>query len=161
MRLAEFNRGILRHDWDDRRVADFVRSLDRVNGLAQRAPGFVWMLGEAEMERAQLDADSPLDAHPRLASTLSVWTDAQTLYDFAFRTVHRRFFDRGPEWFLPSQGPRLVMWYVAEGHRPDVAEAAERLSWLEDRGETPDAFGWTWLRGQGALAEPVERLGGQ
>ena len=151
MHLAEFNRGILRHDWDDRRVADFVRALDRVNGVAQRAPGFVWMLGAEAMERAQTDADGPLGADPRLASTLSVWTGAQALHDFAYRTAHRRFLDRGAEWFLASDGPRLVMWRIPEGHRPSVAEAADRFARLAAEGETEHAFGWDWLRTRGEI----------
>ena len=159
MHLAEFNRGILRHDWDDPRVAEFVDALDRVNAVAQRASGFVWMLGPEEMERAQLAPGGPLGANPRLASTLSVWTDAQALHGFAFQTVHRRFLDRGAEWFLPSAEPRLVVWFVPEGHRPGIAEAAERLAWLVARGETQDAFGWSWLRENGHLAGTREALG--
>ncbi|WP_370282130.1 DUF3291 domain-containing protein [Pseudooceanicola sp.] len=41
--IAEFNIGILRHGWDDPRIADFVNGLDRVNALAHRSPGFVRM----------------------------------------------------------------------------------------------------------------------
>lgn len=146
MHLAEFNRGILRHDWHDPRVAEFVANLDRVNGIARRSPGFVWMLDEDAMGAAQTGSDSPLGPDPRLASTLSVWDSAEALETFVFRTLHRVFLDRGTEWFDPLQGPRLVLWWVPEGHRPDVAEAAARMARLQAQGPGPEAFGWDWLR---------------
>lgn len=65
--LAELNLGILKHDWDDSRVKDFVDGLDLVNGIAQRAPGFVWMMSGAQMEREQLDPKGALGGNPRMA----------------------------------------------------------------------------------------------
>lgn len=41
MPLAEFNFGTLKYAWDDPRLRDFQDNLDRVNGLAERASGFV------------------------------------------------------------------------------------------------------------------------
>ena len=75
MQLAEFNIGILKYDWEDPRVADFRDNLDAVFALAARSPGYVWHMGEDEMEAAQLDASGPLGGNPRTASTLSVWED--------------------------------------------------------------------------------------
>ena len=143
-RLAVFNWGRLRYDWDDPRVADFADNLDRVNAVAERAPGFVWYLPGDEMEAAQLDPDGPLGGDPRLACTLSVWETIAQLKDFAFATIHNRFYRRREEWFDADQGPRLVMWHIAADHRPDVAEAMERRAVLEHRGETAEAFGWAW-----------------
>ncbi|SHJ20497.1 DUF3291 domain-containing protein [Wenxinia saemankumensis] len=151
MHLAEFNRGILRHDWDDPRLAEFTDNLDRVNAVAARSRGFVWMMPPDQMEAAQTDPGSPLGPDPRLASTLSVWTDARALHDFAFRSVHRRFFDRRDAWFAPQPGPRLVLWHVPEGHRPDAAEAADRMARLARDGASDRAFGWDWLRARGEI----------
>lgn len=44
MHLAELNIGTLHYPQDDPRVAEFMNNLDLVNGLAERAPGFVWRL---------------------------------------------------------------------------------------------------------------------
>lgn len=142
MQLAEFNRGVMRHDWDDPRMQDFVGGLDLVNAVAARSDGFLWRLPDEDMEAAQLDPAGPLGGNPRLASTLSVWRDFAALRHFVLRTVHRRFMDRGEEWFAPGQGLRLVMWTVQDGHRPSVAEAAERFALLEAHGDTDRAFGW-------------------
>lgn len=145
MPLAEFNIGILKYDWDDPRVADFQNNLDRVYGIAARSPGYIWHLDPADMEAAQLDPDGPLGGNPRVASTLSVWETPETLRDFAFNTVHRHFYDRRREWYDPDQGIRLVLWWVPDGHRPDVAEAVQRLRHMERHGETEQAFGWKHL----------------
>jgi hypothetical protein len=36
------------------------------------------------------------------------------------------------------------MWHVPAGHRPTIAEAAERHERLARDGASPDAFDWTW-----------------
>ena len=142
MHLAEFNIGRLRHDWDDPRIAPFAEALDRVNAVAQRAPGFVWMLPEDEMSAAQSDPGGPLGGDTRIASSLSVWRNAGSLAAFAFGTIHRQFHARGAAWFGEWSGPRLVLWWVDEGHRPDVEEAADRLRRLAEEGPGEAAFGW-------------------
>ncbi len=154
--LAEFNIGTLQYDWEDPRVADFRDNLDRVFALAERSPGYIWHLGEAEMEAAQLDANGPLGGDPRTASTLSVWRDLPSLEHFVFRTLHKRFYDRRAEWYGPQSawgGHRLVMWWVPAGHRPSIQEAAARLEQLAREGDSDTAFGWDHARatwGQGA-----------
>ncbi len=44
--------------------------------------------------------------------------------------------------------PHFVMWHVAEGHLPALAEAAEKLAHLEARGPTELAFGWEGVGGR-------------
>lgn len=144
--LAEFNLGILRHDWDDPRVQGFVDGLDLVNGVAARSPGFIWRLSDDEMDRAQRDPEGPLGGNPRLASTLSVWRDVATLEHFVWQTVHRQFYDRRAEWYDAVESLRFVMWWVPEGHRPGVDEAMARFRHLEARGDSDHAFGWAWLK---------------
>lgn len=146
MHLAEFNIGILRHDWDDPRIAEFANGLDLVNGLAARAPGFVWRLGDDEMEAAQSDVAGVLGGNPRIASTLSVWEDAESLEQFVWNTVHRQFYAKRVDWFEPGQGLRLVLWWVPEGHRPDIAEAKARFDHLRAHGDSDHAFGWAHLK---------------
>lgn len=140
--LASFNIGVLRYDWDDPRVADFAENIDRVNNIAKRSPGFVWMLDDDAMDAAQNDPEGLLGGNPRTASTLSVWEDADSLGRFVWTTVHRAFYARRDEWYGPDQGPRLVLWRVAEGHRPTIAEAMDRLQHIDRHGPSAHAFGW-------------------
>ncbi|WP_428928611.1 DUF3291 domain-containing protein [Marinibacterium sp. SX1] len=151
--IAEFNIGTLAHDWDDPRVADFANNLDRVNGLAERSPGFVWRMTDDDMDDAQKDSAGVLGGNPRTASTLSVWETPQALEHFVWNTIHKRFYDRRGEWYDAAEntGPRLVMWWVPAGHRPTIEDAKARLDHLAAQGESDHAFGWTHLRtaGQG------------
>lgn len=150
MHLAEFNIGTLRYDWEDPRVADFLNNLDRVYDIARRSPGYVWHMEGDEMEAAQVDPGGVLGGNPRTASTLSVWRDVASLERFTWATVHKQFYDRKDEWYAPEDqvwgGHRLVMWWVAPGHRPTIEEAAERLTRLMSHGDTDHAFGWAHLR---------------
>lgn len=143
--IAELNIGILRHDWDDPRVKDFVDGLDLVNGIAARSPGFVWRMSDEEMDAAQNDPDGPLGGNPRLASTMSVWEDVESLERFVWTTVHRRFYERKAEWYDATDAVRLVLWWVPAGHRPSIAEGVERFRHLERHGDTDFAFGWKHL----------------
>ncbi len=143
MPLAEFNIGTLKYDWDDPRVADFQNNLEPVYDIARRSPGYIWHMENQDMEAAQRDAGGPLGGNPRTASTLSVWKNVTSFRHFVFQTVHKQFYDRKAEWYdLDSQGTRLVMWRVPDGHIPTVTEAMERFHHLENHGNTDHAFGW-------------------
>ncbi|MEW9919160.1 DUF3291 domain-containing protein [Marimonas sp. MJW-29] len=144
--LAEFNLGILKYDWDDPRVQDFVDGLDLVNNAAMRSPGFVWMMDGETMEREQNDPHGPLGGDPRTASTLSVWKDVASLEHFVWNTVHKRFYDRKHEWYDMGAVLRLVMWWVPIGHRPDMVEAMERFRRLDAHGPSDQAFGWDHVK---------------
>ncbi len=146
MPVAEFNRGLLRYGWDDPRSSGFVSGLDRVNRIAERSEGFIWRCPNEWMERAQRDPKGPLGGDPRLACTLSVWRDVETLEAFVFETVHRVFFERREEWFDPGQGLRMVLWDVADGHRPSVQEAVERFDRLVDEGASDHAYDWAYSK---------------
>lgn len=153
--LAELNFGTLRHDWDDPRIAPFQSVLDKVGAIAQRCPGFVWQLDDEAMDAAQRDPAGPFGANPRTASTLSVWTDAQSLWFFVERSVHGRYLRRATEWFEPGDRGHLVLWWVPEGHRPTLAEGMERYRTLQADGPSETAFDFDWLRRKGVLPAPV------
>lgn len=149
MPLAEFNIGTLKYDWDDPRIADFANNLERVYDIARRSPGYIWHMENDDMGAAQRDLNGPLGGNPRTASTLSVWADIDSFRHFVFQTVHKRFHDRKAEWYDPQdqRDTRLVMWHVADGHIPTVAEAMDRFHHLEIHGTTDHAFGWAHMDG--------------
>jgi hypothetical protein len=137
-RLAQLNIGRLRYPTDDPRMADFMNNLDFVNGIAERTPGFVWRLKD---DSGNATAIRPF-ADPDMAVNLSVWEGIEALERFVWQTVHKRFYGRRQEWFAQMEGPHLVMWWVAAGLLPTVAEAKERLEYLAAHGPSDHAFGW-------------------
>ncbi len=145
--LAQLNIGRLVAPPGDPRVAAFMAALDRVNGLGKRSPGFVWMM-EGSGEPGTGNTETKLEGDPRFVSNLTVWEDLASLERFVFKTVHRQFLDRRHEWFEVLGRMHFVMWPVAEGHRPDLDEALDRLARLERDGDGPEAFGWDWARGR-------------
>ncbi|EAR49500.1 hypothetical protein OG2516_02908 [Oceanicola granulosus HTCC2516] len=143
--LAELNVGRLVADTDDPCVAEFMGALDRVNGIARRMPGFVWMM-EGSGTPGTGNTGTKLEGDPRYVSNLTVWESAEALSHFVWNTVHRRFYDRRQEWFEVLGERHLVMWWVPAGHRPDLGEALERLAQRRAEGDSPAAFGWSYLR---------------
>ncbi len=138
MKLAELNVGYAQYPLDDPRMAGFMDNLDRINTLAERAPGFVWRM-KSDSGNAT-DIAVPGDAE--MISNLSVWEDVASLGAYVFNTVHAQFYNRKERWFVQMERPHFVMWWVADGHIPTLQEAMERLKHLQDNGSTDHAFGW-------------------
>ncbi len=152
MYLAEYNFGTLRYGWDDPRSAAFVDGLDLVNGVADRADGFVWRATDDDLgtDGAVPSDLAPKDrerlAHEDLAATLSIWKSAEALEQFVWKTVHRQFYARKAEWYEAVGNGNLVLWWVTEGERPTFAEGMARWRHLQDNGNTDHAFGWSYLK---------------
>ena len=123
----------------------FFDAVDRINALAERSPGFVWRLRDETADPAWTAFQR---SEPLMTATLSVWDSAEALHAFAHRTIHKRFFARRAEWFEPLDGPHLVLWPVAPGTRPDMAEALDRLARIGAEAEGPAAFAWGGLRAE-------------
>ena len=121
---------------DDPAMADFMAQLDTINALAERSPGFVWRL-KSDSGNA---TDIPVTDDPLEILNMSVWESADALFDYVYRTAHTPVMARRREWFEKPTRPHLVLWWVEAGHRPDVAEAVEKLDVLAKKGPTPDAF---------------------
>jgi hypothetical protein len=157
MQLAEINVARLLHPLDDPRVAEFVANLDRVNALAEASSGFVWRLKDEAGNATQIRAyDDPL-----VIVNMSVWSSVEALHVFAYRTTHRRFVQRRKEWFALFGSVSLALWWVADGHHPDVGEGRRRLAHLERFGPTPYSFTFRRLFPEDAGAAPVGAVEGK
>ena len=121
---------------DDPAMADFMARLDTINALAEGSPGFVWRL-KSDSGNA---TDIPVTDDPLEILNMSVWESADALFDYVYRTAHTPVMARRREWFEKPTRPHMVLWWVEAGHRPDVAEALEKLDMLAKKGPTPDAF---------------------
>lgn len=146
--IAQLNFGSLTHGFDDPRSAGFVDNIARVNGLAERSEGFVWR----DKEMSDDEVLRVFGGDPNVVATLSVWRDLAALEHFVQKTLHGRFLNQRQNWFTPGRSG-FVMWYVAPGHRPTLAEAADRHRHLQAKGDSDHAFGWTWARQNDTVAE--------
>jgi uncharacterized protein DUF3291 len=135
--LAQVNIGRLRAPVDDPSIADFVGGLDRINALADRAPGFVWRL---QTEDGNATAIRPVDDDQLLAINMSVWESVEALAEFVYRSDHLSFMRRRREWFDRYGTSYLALWWIPAGSIPTVAEAMERIVELDRRGPTATAF---------------------
>lgn len=134
--LAQINVGTLVAPRGDPRVEPFFAALDRVNALADASPGFVW--------RLQTEAGNATDilptADPLFIVNMSVWSDADALFDFVYRSGHAPEMARRREYFARFAGAYQALWWVPAGRVPNVDEGLSRLWRLDRHGPTPQAF---------------------
>lgn len=134
--LAQVNIGRLVAPEGDPRVQPFFDALDRVNALAEASPGFVWRLtGEGNNATDLRPTPDPL-----LAVNMSVWTDADALFAFVYRSAHTPVMARRRDYFERFDGAFQAMWWIPAGEIPTVSDAFSRLWMLDRYGPTPHAF---------------------
>lgn len=135
--LAQFNYAVAKDEITSPTMRDFVSDLDRINGLADESPGFVWRL-KTEAGNA-LDIVAFSEDHRRLI-TLSVWKDFDSFKNFTYNGPHREIMKRRHEWFDHIKEVYLVLWWVPAGEIPTVEDGRNRLIHLRENGSTPFAF---------------------
>ena len=155
MHLAQINVGRLLHPIEDPRIADFVNNLDRINALAEQSDGFVWRLKDDAGNATQIRAFTD----PTILMNMSVWRSPESLYDFTYRTMHRRFVQRRKEWFQLFGSVYVALWWVPEGHVPSTGEGRQRLAHLEHFGPTAWAFNFRRLFDAAPDARPLGEVG--
>lgn len=134
--LAQANVARMRAPLEDSLMAGFRAQLPRINAVADASPGFVWRLqseaGDATAIRAYDD--------PLVLFNMSVWDSLESLHAYVYKSEHIHPLRGRRQWFLPAQGPVLVLWWVPEGHTPSVDEARAKLELLHALAPTPAAF---------------------
>jgi hypothetical protein len=133
--LAQLNVALMKEPLESPSMADFVANLDRVNALADHAPGFVWRLQTDEG-----DATSLRPMGDDMLVNMSVWENSESLRDFVYRSGHVEVMRRRKEWFERMDEAYVVLWWVPRGHLPSPEEAQERLMHLRRHGPGPYAF---------------------
>ncbi|MFT5142500.1 MAG: hypothetical protein ACI80V_000754 [Rhodothermales bacterium] len=133
--LAQLNVGRAKAPLDYPVMADFVANLDRINALAEAAPGFVWRLKTDDG-----DATTLRPFGDDTIVNLSVWEDLESLRRYVYESGHLEIMRRRREWFSRMIEASMVLWWIPSGHQPDEAEAKERLDALHADGPSPEAF---------------------
>ncbi len=135
--LAQLNIAQMKAPLESPEMADFVANLERINALAEAAPGFVWRL---QSEDGNATAFRPFGESTLV--NLSVWHSVESLSDYVFKSLHVEIMKRRKEWFERSPEVTTVLWWVPQGHRPDEHEAMQRLQTLRALGPSAQAFGF-------------------
>lgn len=135
--LAQINIGRLLAPIDAPEIAGFANNLDRINAMAEAAPGFVWRLTGEGNNATDL---RPFDDDPMMAVNMSVWTDMASLGAFVYRSGHIEIMRRRREFFEVPTEAFQALWWVPAGRVPTVEEGIERLMRLRAEGPTAYAF---------------------
>lgn len=133
--LAQLNIAHLSAPIDSPQLADFVDNLDRINALADSAPGFIWRLQTEDGDATSIDYFGP-----EVIANMSVWEDVDALHHYVYRTAHTEVLRRKKEWFEKMRESHMVLWWIPAGHLPTLLEADARLRYLRKYGPSPDAF---------------------
>ncbi len=114
--LAQINVGRLVAPMGDSRVAPFFDALDRINSLAEHSPGFVWRLKSEAGNATDIQATSD----PLFIVNMSIWLNAEALFDFVYRSAHAPEMARRREYFERFEGAYQALWWVPAGHVASV-----------------------------------------
>ena len=136
LHIAQYNVARAQAALDGPELAEFMASLEPVNALADRAPGFVWRLQDDSGDAISIRAYD--DDH--MIINLSVWESPEALWRFVYAGGHFDVMRRRREWFERRLEAHLVLWWLPAGSLPTVEEAMERLALLREHGPGPDAF---------------------
>jgi len=146
-RIAFFTLGVLKAPVGDSAVQGFVDRIGDVYAAAEGSAGFfdrsvrdlqTWehSWGPVVAPRC-VPRELPLT---RLAMTLTLWRDLESVAAFAYHGVHREALSKRGDWFDGGTWPAYVAWWVDGRHQPDWTEAVDRIDHLHDHGPTPVAF---------------------
>ena len=152
-RLAEFNIGVLRYDWDDPRVADFADNLERVRAESDEDPQALLLLSQAWLSLGQQRAFSQ-------GSHVAEYEEGRKNYENALELV-RKVRAADPERLDAKQvegallmlmGDLAVSQRQMEEARRWYEQRLELAKQLTDQDENPAQLE--------ALASAYDRMGG-
>jgi len=151
--LAQINVGRLIAPPGDMRVQPFFDALDRINALADANPDFIWRLQDESGNATSLRPTTD----PLFAVNMSLWRNADALFEFVYRSAHTPEMARRKEYFERFEGAYQALWWVPTGQIPSVDEGLARLWRLDRYGPTEQAFTFkTRYPAPGLSGKPVD-----
>lgn len=134
--LAQVNIARALAPMDDAIMQDFANGLEEINQLAENTPGFVWRLQDESGDATSIHVYED----NMLLINMSVWEDADSLFQYTYYSDHVKFFRRRGEWFENLERPHMVLWWVKANEMPTPYDAKDRLAYFTEHGATPHAF---------------------
>lgn len=163
MRVAFTTFGVLVDDWDQPQVKGFIDRIPNVFTAADGGDGFLDRagrngVGEQVTDWGEIDPPGFLNPqqHPRVAATLSVWEDLESVFAFAYAGVHGEALKHRKEWITEPQWPTYAAWWIEDVDTPDWQEVKTRLETLHEMGPTPQAFTFKQPYGPDGVAMAID-----
>lgn len=133
--IAEFNIARIHDSLEQELLSELLSENDRINKLADLAPGFVW-----RYQNAGIDGLGPrIFNDQNIILTFSVWESIEALSQFVYNGPHMKIMRKRKQWFRLLEN-YMVLWWIPADHIPNTDEAKERLRYLQIHGVTPKAF---------------------
>ncbi len=156
MRIAFTTFAILKQPYGNPEVQEFDDRTPDVFTEAENSPGFIARAKEvsgSELSNFERDwgqwgrfavprfytfgCDTATDQR---ASTISLWKDLASVFNFVYAGLHLEAFKRRTQWFLKPEWPTYAIWWVNDDHVPQWQEACQKLEQLHDEGPSPGVF---------------------
>jgi len=141
--LAHTNIAWMHGTIDEPVMAGMANRIDEINRLAEESRGFVWRIPDSESSSAHLEVfrrDFPGFDPARFFYNMSVWESLEELREYTLFSAHAEMIYERRQWLDSIAGANVALWWIPPGHRPSVAESAERLRYVRQFGPTPYAF---------------------
>ena len=132
LELAQFNLAKLRYGLDDPGLTRFEIGANMIRRASVEARGHVWN------QQDVID-----DAY---FATRSIWRSVEALEDFVYSGIHHRYMKLSATWFVSGKERQMVLWQVAAGIRPSLAEAQAKLQQIRMDGPGAEAFDFATSR---------------
>src|SRR5207248_4765464 len=142
-KLAFLTLGILHEAVGSPRVQGFVDRVPSVYDAADGSDGFdsrsirdlnTWLHSWGQVVLPS--CYGMVDTDERVAMTLSLWRDLESVAAFAYHGAHAEALTKRKEWFESRGLPVYVAWWVADEQAIDWTEGARRLDHLHEHGSS-------------------------
>lgn len=133
--LAQLNIAHMLAPVESPQLAEFFANLDRINALADQAPGFVWRLQD---EQGSATNFRPFGED--VLVNMSLWVDIESLHNYVYRSAHIEIMAKRKQWFEILREAYTVLWWIPAGTHPTMEQALEKLELLRLKGSGCQAF---------------------
>lgn len=133
--LAQLNVAQLLAPAESPQLAEFFANLDRINALADQAPGFLWRLQD---EQGSATNFRPFGED--VLVNISIWADIEPLHNYVYRSEHIVIMAKRKQWFEILRDAYSVLWWIPAGTFPTMEQAHEKLELLGMKGASSEAF---------------------
>lgn len=90
-------------------------------------------------------------------SSLSLWTDIESLMAFSYSGVHAEALKGARNWNVKQRWPSAVLWWVDAGCVPEWKDGVEKLEQLHDHGASASAFSFKQPYAADGLSMTIDR----